>query len=108
MQSRFSSKRHDSFSHYNGLDNNKGNSEVLAKDKNLKKNSEKKGGLKSLKVLAAILLSKMGRMGARDLLGLVAIVVSNFLCTSEVQFWYFILFYSLEGYKDIKIVVISF
>ncbi|XP_024021422.1 ABC transporter D family member 1 isoform X1 [Morus notabilis] len=75
VQSRFSSKRRDSFSHYNGLDNNKGNSEVLANDKNLKKNSEKKGGLKSLKVLAAILLSKMGRMGARDLLGLVAIVV---------------------------------
>lgn len=75
VHSRLSSKRHDSFSHYNGLHNDKENSKALANDTTLKKISKKKGGLKSLKVLAAILLSQMGRMGARDLLSLVAIVV---------------------------------
>lgn len=75
VHSRLNSKRHDSFSHYNGLHNDKENSKALANDTNLKKISEKKGGLKSLKVLAAILLSQMGRMGARDLLSLVGIVV---------------------------------
>ncbi|KAH0871814.1 hypothetical protein HID58_078836, partial [Brassica napus] len=42
------------------------------------KNAKKKGGgggLKSLQVLTAILLSQMGKMGARDLLALVATVV---------------------------------
>lgn len=42
------------------------------------KNKQKKGGLKSLQVLAAVLLSEMGRLGARDLLALVGIVVSLF------------------------------
>nr|DAD32615.1 TPA_asm: hypothetical protein HUJ06_011466 [Nelumbo nucifera] len=40
----------------------------------VKKTRQKKGGLKSLQVLAAILLSHMGQIGARDLLALVAIV----------------------------------
>ncbi|KAJ0901891.1 putative ABC-type fatty-acyl-CoA transporter [Helianthus annuus] len=42
---------------------------------NVIKKSRQKKGLKSLQVLAAILLSHMGRMGARDLLALVATVV---------------------------------
>ncbi|XP_062083727.1 ABC transporter D family member 1 [Humulus lupulus] len=71
VQSRFSSRKSDPLGHYNGLPNSQSNSE----DKALKKNPDKKGGLKSLKVLAAILLSRMGQMGARDLLSLVAIVV---------------------------------
>lgn len=39
------------------------------------KNKQKKGGLKSLQVLTAILLSEMGQLGVKDLLALVAIVV---------------------------------
>ena len=85
VQSRLSSKKHDSFAHYTGLDNYKGNAQVAATDNNLNKNSNKKGGLKSLKVLAAILLSRMGQMGARDLLSLVAIVVI-YLFLSQNQF----------------------
>ena len=42
------------------------------------KNKQKKGGLKSLQVLAAILLSEMGQLGAKNLLSLVSIVVSLF------------------------------
>ncbi|KAL5566353.1 hypothetical protein UlMin_029517 [Ulmus minor] len=75
VQSRYSSKKNAPFGHYNGLNNDRGNEEGEPNDSIRKKNSDKKGGLKSLKVLAAILLSKMGKMGARDLLGLVAIVV---------------------------------
>ncbi|KAF4349060.1 hypothetical protein G4B88_029029 [Cannabis sativa] len=67
VQSRYSSRKHDSLGHYNGLQTN-------SEDKAVKRNTDKKGGLKSLKVLAAILLSRMGHMGARDLLSLVAIV----------------------------------
>lgn len=37
---------------------------------------KKKAGLRSLQVLAAILLSRMGKKGARNLLAIVAIVVS--------------------------------
>ena len=76
MQSRFSSRRFDSFGHYNGLSNEseRPNKEVANNDI-VKKNNQKKGGLKSLQVLAAILLSQIGRLGVRDLLALVAIVV---------------------------------
>ena len=49
------------------------------KDVSTPKNKQKKG-LKSLQVLAAILLSGMGKFGASDLLGLVAIAVSLFCC----------------------------
>jgi len=50
---------------------------LTATDQNAKITTKKKkgGGLKSLQVLTAILLSQMGKMGARDLLALVATVV---------------------------------
>nr|CAN75977.1 hypothetical protein VITISV_025957 [Vitis vinifera] len=76
MQSRFSCRRPNSFGHYNGISNEGetpdkevGNNDIV------KKNKQKKGGLRSLQVLAAILLSQIGRLGLRDLLALVAIVV---------------------------------
>lgn len=50
--------------------------EEVANDNIVKKSKQKKSGLRSLQVLAAILLSHMGKLGVRDLLGLVAIVVS--------------------------------
>lgn len=76
VKSRFNCKKHDSFGQYNGVINNEGNSELVINDGKRKKTPEKRGGLKSLKLLAAILLSQMGKMGARDLLSLVGIVVS--------------------------------
>lgn len=83
MQSRFNSRKPGSYLHHNGLNNDKEKSEeVFRDDNNVKKTTKKKGGLKSIQVLAAVLLSEMGKMGARDLLALVAIVVSPFLCTS--------------------------
>ncbi|PKI61174.1 hypothetical protein CRG98_018405 [Punica granatum] len=76
MQSRFSSRTADSVNHYNGINDENGKLERVGKDHtSRKRNAKKKGGLKSLKVLTAILLSKMGQMGARDLLALVATVV---------------------------------
>uniref|UniRef100_A0A5B6Z6Q8 Putative Peroxisomal membrane ABC transporter family, PMP family isoform 1 n=1 Tax=Davidia involucrata TaxID=16924 RepID=A0A5B6Z6Q8_DAVIN len=76
MQSRYSCKRPASFGHYNGITDNKEQSnKVVGNDNIVKKSRQKKGGLRSLQVLAAILLSHMGRMGARDLLALVAVVV---------------------------------
>ncbi|KAK7358975.1 hypothetical protein VNO77_00918 [Canavalia gladiata] len=60
--------------------NEHNNDNELTKEKVMKGTSgpqhkQKKGGLKSLQVLTAILLSKMGQIGARDLLALVSIVV---------------------------------
>nr|XP_048327780.1 ABC transporter D family member 1 isoform X2 [Ziziphus jujuba var. spinosa] len=75
VKSRFNYKKHDSFGQYNGLNNNEGDTEQLINDGKRKKTPDKRGGLKSLKVLAAILLSQMGKMGARDLLSLLGIVV---------------------------------
>ncbi|KAL5751532.1 hypothetical protein ACOSQ2_022039 [Xanthoceras sorbifolium] len=75
LHSRFSSKKSDSFGHYNGLGDDKGKSVKVVKDGGNVKKTQKKGGLKSIQVLAAILLSEMGQMGARDLLALVGIVV---------------------------------
>ncbi|KAG8474823.1 hypothetical protein CXB51_031537 [Gossypium anomalum] len=76
VHSRFSNKKADSYSHYNGIRENKENpDEVLKKNNNVKRIKQKKGGLKSLQVLAAILLSEMGKIGTRDLLALVGIVV---------------------------------
>lgn len=76
MQTRNSSRKPNSFGHYNGLgDNNKESDKVVGHGNFVKKSRQKKGGLKSLQVLAEILLSHMGRMGARDLLALVAAVV---------------------------------
>lgn len=83
VQSRFNCRKPGSYQHHNGLNDDKEKSEeVVRDDNNVKKTTKKKGGLKSIQVLAAVLLSEMGKMGARDLLALVAIVVSPFLCTS--------------------------
>ncbi|KAJ4898758.1 ABC transporter D family member 1 [Raphanus sativus] len=76
LKSRISSPRLDSSRGRSG-----GDGEALEKrtgnNKNAKKATSKKkgGGLKSLQVLTAILLSQMGKMGARDLLALLATVV---------------------------------
>lgn len=76
MQSRFSGRRLDSFDHYNGVSNEGEKPDQEVKNNDIvKKNTQKKGGLKSLKVLTAVLLSHIGRLGVRDLLSLVAIVV---------------------------------
>ncbi|XP_044501207.1 ABC transporter D family member 1-like isoform X2 [Mangifera indica] len=76
LQSRFSHRKPDSFAQYNGVEDNEAKPGKGAKDGiNQKKSKAKKGGSKSLKVLAAILLSEMGQLGARDLLALVGIVV---------------------------------
>lgn len=77
MQSRCSNKKSSSFDHYNGLDSNDEKSTNLAATEGgkIKKNTQKSGGLKSLHALAAILLSKMGKKGAKDLLSLLGIVV---------------------------------
>ncbi|KAL4366300.1 hypothetical protein GQ457_05G014560 [Hibiscus cannabinus] len=76
LQSRFSSKKPGSHGHYNGIqDNGEILDKVLKENNNVKRTRKKKGGLKSLKVLVAILLSKMGKVGVRDLLALVGIVV---------------------------------
>jgi hypothetical protein len=74
VQSRISSKKSDSFLHSNGpKDDKKISNKLVTNDK---KNTEKKRGLKSLQVLAAVLLSRMGKMGAKDLLAMIAIAVS--------------------------------
>jgi len=52
--------------------------EEVTKRTSAQKDKQKKGGLKSLQVLAAILLSEMGQLGAKNLLALVCIVVSLF------------------------------
>ncbi|KAI4317255.1 hypothetical protein L6164_025142 [Bauhinia variegata] len=77
VQSRFRANKPDFSVHCNGYNNDK----EIAKKGVVKGSSttpdtkQKKGGLKSIQVLTAILLSEMGRLGARDLLTLVAIVV---------------------------------
>ncbi|KAK6258893.1 hypothetical protein SCA6_013367 [Theobroma cacao] len=76
VQSRFSSKKPNSYCHYNGdRDNRENSDEVVKNNNNVKGTTQKKSGLKSLQVLAAILLSEMGQIGARDLLALVGIAV---------------------------------
>ncbi|KAM1175712.1 hypothetical protein ACFX19_028673 [Malus domestica] len=76
VQSRLNHKKHGFHGHYNGLDDSEETTErAMLSDHKLKKPPRKKGGLKSLQVLAAILLSEMGQMGVRDLLSLLSIVV---------------------------------
>ncbi|XP_050382977.1 ABC transporter D family member 1 [Argentina anserina] len=75
VQSRLTHKRHIFVGQYNGLNENKETENVVANDHKKKKPPQKRVGLKSLKVLAAILLSEMGQMGLRNLLSLVGIVV---------------------------------
>lgn len=81
MQSRSRVNKHGLFDHENEHNDDKEvtNEEVMKVSASLK-NKQKKGGLKSLKVLTAILLSEMGRLGVKDLLALVAIVVRFFCC----------------------------
>lgn len=80
VQSRFSSKKPNSYCHYNGdRDNRENSDEVVKNNNNVKGTTQKKSGLKSLQVLAAILLSEMGQIGARDLLALVGIAVRLFV-----------------------------
>uniref|UniRef100_A0A0R0HLA9 ABC transporter D family member 1 n=1 Tax=Glycine max TaxID=3847 RepID=A0A0R0HLA9_SOYBN len=75
VQSRFRVNKHDLFGHCNGHNNDKEvTEEEVVKGVSAPKKKQKKG-LKSLQVLAAILLSGMGKFGARDLLGLVVIAV---------------------------------
>ncbi|QHN81675.1 ABC transporter D family member [Arachis hypogaea] len=75
MQSRSRFNRRD-LGHCNGHnDDNQVTTEEVVKGSTASKNKQKKGGLKSLQVLAAILLSEMGKLGARDLLALVGVVV---------------------------------
>ncbi|KAI4325947.1 hypothetical protein MLD38_031305 [Melastoma candidum] len=76
VQSRVSRRNHDSFDNYNGVDNEKKKPDKVGKDLvKGKKSTWKKVGLKSLQVLTAILLSKMGQIGARNFLAIVGIVV---------------------------------
>lgn len=87
LQSRFSSKKPDSLGHYNETrDNTENSNKVLKKNNNVKRTRQKKGGLKSLQVLVAILLSKMGKVGSRDLLALVGTVVSLSICVFPTWF----------------------
>ncbi|KAI8029465.1 ABC transporter D family member 1 [Camellia lanceoleosa] len=70
LRSSYCGERPDHFGHYNGLCDNKEQLEKVVGNGNIVKKSrqKKKGGLKSLQVLASILLSRMGRIGARDFL----------------------------------------
>lgn len=84
MKSRNSAKRPESFGHHNGVDdNNVGHDKVVGKNSSVKKSRQKKGGLRSLKVLTAILISNMGKRSVKDFLSLLAIVVraSAFDCS---------------------------
>ncbi|ESW35638.1 hypothetical protein PHAVU_001G251800 [Phaseolus vulgaris] len=72
MQSRSRVNRPDLFGHCNGHNNDREFTEEAGLNAS---NNKQKKGLKSLQLLASILLSDMGKLGARDLLGLVAIAV---------------------------------
>ncbi|XP_021741036.1 ABC transporter D family member 1-like [Chenopodium quinoa] len=76
MQSRSSHKRSDSSGHCNGPGSLSESSENdISNPTAYKGKIQKKNALRSLQILAAILLSHMGRRGARDLLALVSVVV---------------------------------
>lgn len=81
MQSRFRVNKRDLFGRCNEHGNNKEvTKEEVMNDSTAPKNKQKKGGLKSLQVLTAILLSEMGQLGVKNLLALVATVVRVFSC----------------------------
>ncbi|KAJ8765454.1 hypothetical protein K2173_014576 [Erythroxylum novogranatense] len=85
VQSRYSKKRLGSICFYNGLRDDKEESNKLAAEDNNNSNAtKKKGGLKSVKVLAAVLLSEMGRMGAGNLLFMVALAVLRTALTNRL------------------------
>ncbi|XP_019185646.1 PREDICTED: ABC transporter D family member 1 [Ipomoea nil] len=76
MQSRKSLKNQSSIDQYDGPSGDvELNTSVGMSDSIVKKSRQKKGGLRSLKVLAAILLSRMSSLGTRDLLALIVTVV---------------------------------
>ncbi|KAL6558839.1 ATP-binding cassette sub- D member 1 [Orobanche minor] len=78
VQSRSSHKKHNSSDHHNGMNESRDESEqLIGNDKNVKKSRHKKGNLRSLQILAAILLSRMGRLGAINIFSLVVIAVSR-------------------------------
>ncbi|KAL6554848.1 ATP-binding cassette sub- D member 1 [Orobanche gracilis] len=77
VQSRSSHKKHSSFDHHNGMNASRDESEqLIGNDNNVKKSRHRKGNLRSLQILAAILLSRMGRLGAINIFSLVAIAVN--------------------------------
>lgn len=71
MHSRLSHERPGSFGHCNGP----GSLTEGPENDNSKNSGQKKNALRSLQILAGILLSQIGRRGARDLLALVSVVV---------------------------------
>ncbi|KAI4383483.1 hypothetical protein MLD38_009316 [Melastoma candidum] len=76
VQSRVRQTKPNSHGHQNGIDDDNGKPHKVGENLvNGNKSTRKKSGLKSLRVLTAILLSKMGQIGARDLLSIVAVVV---------------------------------
>lgn len=75
MHSQSRVRRHSGTGESNGLGDENERVELDGGNKTVIKKSRQKKGLKSLQVLAAILLSHMGRLGARDLLALLATVV---------------------------------
>ncbi|KAL1568041.1 ATP-binding cassette sub- D member 1, variant 2 [Salvia divinorum] len=78
MQSRNSSRRHNSFGNSNGVEDIRNEQDQLIEnDRNVRTSKQRRGTLRSLQVLVAILLSRMGRMGALDILSLLAIAVSR-------------------------------
>lgn len=77
VHSRVRSKQSNSFGHCNGHENgSKKSDELVSSGNSEKRTTQKKSGLKSLQVLAAVLLSEMGTKGAKDLFAMVAIAVS--------------------------------
>ncbi|XP_014508756.1 ABC transporter D family member 1 [Vigna radiata var. radiata] len=76
VQSRIRVNRHDLLGDSDEHNNDRElPEEEVMKRTSAPKGKQKKGGLKSLQVLAAILLSEMGQLGAKNLLALVCIVV---------------------------------
>ncbi|PNY10448.1 ABC transporter D family member 1-like protein [Trifolium pratense] len=85
MQSRFRVNKHD-FGNCNEQSHDKEvTKEEVMNDSTAPKNKQKKGGLKSLKVLTAILLSEMGQLGVKNLLSLVATVNMVYYKISHVD-----------------------
>ncbi|KAL9332697.1 hypothetical protein ACSQ67_002307 [Phaseolus vulgaris] len=82
MQSRSRVNRPDLFGHCNGHNNDREFTEEAGLNAS---NNKQKKGLKSLQLLASILLSDMGKLGARDLLGLVAIANMVYYKISHVD-----------------------
>lgn len=76
MQSRSRCRRHNSSGHSNGVEDIRNeHDQLIGNDRNVRTSKQRRGTLRSLQVLVAILLSRMGRMGAIDILSLLAIAV---------------------------------